>query len=60
MVIWAIHGADRKVGSIGNFEPFWIEVEADSKFTAQQEARRQRYADGREHVHLASTEEIQP
>lgn len=58
MARWIVSGRNRRVGAIGAFEGFWIEVEAKTLADALQAARDARYAAGFEHVDRSTASRI--
>jgi len=52
MNIYKVIGESREVGAIGIFEPFNINIVADSAKDAYEEVRSQLYASNREHVYI--------
>lgn len=55
---WHVTGDDRQVGALGAPDRFEITVEAGDREEAYLEARRVRYAEGREHVHIYRAREV--
>ncbi len=49
---YKVIGESRQVGAIGIFEPFTINIMAESSKQAYENVRNSQYSNNREHVHI--------